>query len=64
MPPEVKQEMRHPLQQQNKANAKKAVDIEEIRAELQGTMGWQRHIIDEEKEEDMYMHSTDMHPDH
>ena len=46
---------------------KKTVDIEEIRAELRGTMGGRdRHLIDEdeeEEEEDIYMYPGDMTPD-
>ena len=39
VPPEVKQEMKQLLEQKNKEKAKKAADIEDIRAELRGTMG-------------------------
>ena len=42
VPSEVKQEMRQLLNQKNKEKAKKAIDIEEIRAELRGTMGGTR----------------------
>ena len=54
--------MRQLLDQKNKAKAKKAVDIEEIRAKLGGTMGGlHRHLIDEdeaeeEDEDDVYMY--------
>ena len=47
---------------------KKAVDIEEIRAELRGTMGGRdRHFIDgdedeEDEDEDVYMYPGDMNP--
>ena len=54
----------------NQAKAKKAANIEEIRAELQGTMGGShRHLFDhgddkeeenEEGEDDVYMYLTDM----
>ena len=70
VPPEVKQEMKQLLDQKNKEKAKKAADIEEIRAELRGTMGRRdRHLIDdddedeEEEEEDVYMYPGDMTPD-
>ncbi|RVW66428.1 hypothetical protein CK203_066269 [Vitis vinifera] len=54
MPPEVKQEIRRLIEQKNKAKAKKAVDIEEIRAELRDTMGKRhRHVIDEDDEENL-----------
>ena len=68
MPLEVKQEMRQLLDQKNKEKAKKAADIEEIRAKLRGTMGGRdRHLIDdeeeeEEEEEDVYMYPGDMAP--
>ena len=67
--PEVKQEMRQLLDQKNKEKVKKAADIEEIHAELRGTMGGRdRHLIDddedeEEKEEDVYMYPGDINPD-
>ena len=65
--PEVKQEMKQLLEQKSKTKAKKSVDIEEIRAELQSTMGGRHHtIIDndekEEGDEDVYMYPVDMHP--
>ena len=76
VPPKVKKEMRQLLVQRNKAKAKKAANIEEIRAELRGTMGGShRHLVDdddddddeeeeeEEEEEDVYMYSADMNPD-
>ena len=69
VPPEVKQEMKQLLDRKNKEEAKKAADIEEIRAELRGTMGGRdRHLIDddedeEEEEEDLYMYPGDMTPD-
>ena len=69
VPPEVKQEMRQLLDQKNKEKAKKAADIEEIRAKLRGIMGGRdRHLIDddedeEEEEEDVYMYPGDMTPD-
>ena len=71
VPPEVKQEIRQLLDQKNKEKVKKATDIEEIRAELRGTMGGRdRHLIDddddedeEEEEEDVYMYPRDMTPD-
>ncbi|XP_034707021.1 uncharacterized protein LOC117930476 [Vitis riparia] len=75
MPPEVKQEIRRLLEQKNKAKAKKAADIKEIRFQLRDTMGRRhRHVIDEDDEEnlggddddgddDVYMYPADMHPD-
>ena len=65
----MKQEMKQLLDQKNKEKAKKAADIEEIRAELRGTMGGRdRHLIDddedeEEEVEDVYMYLGDMTPD-
>ena len=62
--------MKQLLDQKNKEKAKKAANIEEIRAELRGTMGGRdRHLIDdddkdeEEEEEDVYMYPGDMTPD-
>ena len=68
MPPEVKQEMKQLLEQKSKSQVKKAVDMEEIRAEVQGIIGGKHHsLIDDEEEEegdeDMHMYSADMHPD-
>ena len=70
MPFEVKKEMRQLLVQRNKAKAKKVANIEEIRAELRGTMGGShRHLVDddedeeeEEEEDDVYMYLVDMNP--
>ena len=46
VPPKVKKEMRHLLVERNKAKAKKAENIEEICAKLQGTMGGSnRHLV-------------------
>ena len=66
VPSEVKQEMRQLLDHKNKEKVKKAANIEEIHAELRGTMGGRdRHLIDddEEVEEDVYMYPGDMTPD-
>ena len=69
VPSEVKQEMRQLLDQKNKEKAKKAAYIEEICAELRGTMrGRDRYLIDddedeEEEEEDVYMYPGDITPD-
>ena len=70
VPSEVKKEMRQLLVERNKAKAKKAVNIEEIRTELRGTMGGShRHLVDdddeeeEEEEEDAYMYPVDMNLD-
>ena len=53
VPPEVKQEMRQVLDQKNKAKAKKATYIEEIRAKLRGTIGGHdRHLIDNDEDEE------------
>ena len=58
--------MRQLLDQKNKEKAKKAADIEEINAELRGTMGGRdRHLIDddeeeEEEDEDVYMYPSDI----
>ena len=71
MLPEVKKEMRQLLVERNKAKAKKAANIEEIRAELRGTMGGShRHLFDddnddeenEEEDDDVYMYMADMNP--
>ena len=76
MPVKVKKEMRQLLVERNKAKAKKASNIEEIQAELRGTMGGShRHLFDdddgdddndeenEEEDDDVYMYPTDMNPD-
>ena len=66
---EVKQEMMELLDHKNKAKAKKAIDIEEIRAKLRGTMGGcHRNLIDEDEDEeeekdDAYMYPANMTPD-
>ena len=61
--------------ERNKAKAKKAANIEEIRAKLRGTMGGShRHLFDdddgddydeenEKEDEDVYMYPADMNPD-
>ena len=53
-----------------KAKAKKAANIQEIRAQLSGTMGTSdTQLIDEDDDDenvddqDVYMYSTYMHPD-
>ena len=50
--------------------AKKNVDIEDIHAQLRDTMGTHHtHLVNEDdddedaEDEDVYMYSTDMHPD-
>ena len=59
--PKLKKEMRQLLVERNKAKAKKAVNIEEIRSELRDTMGGShRHLFDDgddddEKDDDVYM---------
>ena len=65
MPSKVKKEMRQFFVQRNKVKAKKAADIKEIRAELQGTMGGShRHLVDNDDEDkDVYMYSGNMNPD-
>ena len=73
MPPEVKKEIRQLLAERNKAKAKKVANIEEIQAELRGTMGAShRHLFDdgadddeenEEEGDDVYMYSANMNPD-
>ena len=70
VPSEVKREMRQLLVERNKAKAKKAVNIEEIRFELRGTMGGShRHLFEdgddddeenEEEDDDVYMYPPDM----
>ena len=64
----VKQEIKQLLEHKSKTKVKKAVDMEEIRAQLRGTMGGRHHnTIDdddeEEGDEDVYMCLADMHPD-
>ena len=68
VPLEVKQEMKQLLEQKSKAKVKKAAKMEEIRAELLGSMGVIYHTIihdveEEEGDEDVYMYLTDMHLD-
>ena len=73
VPPEVKKEMRQLLVERNKAKAKKAANIEEIRSELRGTMGGShRHLFDdgddddeenEEEDDDVHMYPPDMNLD-
>ena len=75
VPPEVKKEMRQLLVERNKAKAKKAENIEEIRVELRGTMrGSHRHLFDdndgedddeenEEEDDDVYIYPIDINPD-
>ena len=68
VPPEVKQEMKQLLEHKSKAKVKKATDMEEIRAELRGTMGGKHHTFfddddEEEGDEDVYMYPVDMHLD-
>ena len=70
VPPEVKEEIQLLVHDKNKAKAKKAADIQEIRAQLRGTMGTRdTHLIDENdddedvEDEDVYMYPTDMHSD-
>ncbi|RVW92586.1 hypothetical protein CK203_039385 [Vitis vinifera] len=52
-----------------KAKVKKNADIEDIRAQLRGTMGTHHtHLVDEDDDEDVesedvYMYPADMHPD-
>ena len=67
--------MRQLLVERNKVKAKKATNIEEIRAELRGTLGGShRHLFDddngddddeenEEEDDDVYMYPVDMNPD-
>ena len=60
--------MKQLLEQKSKAKAKKKTkDLEEIRAELRGTMGGRHHTIiddeEEESDEDVYMYLVDMQPD-
>ena len=68
MPSEVKQEMMQLLEQKSKSKAKKAADMEKIRAESCGTIGGKHHsLIDDEEEEEgdenVHMYPADMHPD-
>ena len=73
VPPEVKRKMRQLLVERNKAKARKAANIEEIRFELRGTMGGShRHLFDdgdnddeenEEEDDDVYMYPLDMNPE-
>ena len=66
MPPKVKKEIREMLHEKNKAKAKKTAHIEEIWAQLHGTIGARHtHVMDEDDDEDekVYMYPIDMHPD-
>ena len=70
VPPEVKEDIQLLVHDKNKAKTKKTVDIQEIRAQLHGTMGTcDTHLIDEDdddddaEDEDVYMYSTYMHSD-
>ena len=65
VPPEVKEEIRSMVHDKTKAKTKKVVDIQEIRAQLHGTMGANdTQLIDEDVEDqDVYMYPTNMHPD-
>ena len=67
VPPEVKQEMKQLLEHKSKSKAKKATNMEGIRAELRGTMGAKHHSLiddddEEEGDEDVHMYPADMHP--
>ena len=60
--------MKQLLEHKGKAKAKKPADMEEILAELRGTMGGKHHSLidddeDEEGDEDVHMYPADMHPD-
>ena len=65
--------MRQLLVEKNKAKAKIAANIEEIRSKLRGTMGGSHgHLFDdgddddeenEEEDDDAYMYPPDMNPD-
>ena len=65
VPPEVKEEIRSMVHDKTKAKTKKIIDIQEIRAQLYGTMGANdTQLIDEDVEDqDVYMYPTNMHPD-
>ena len=71
VPPEVKEEIQLLVHDKNKAKAKKTSDIQEIRAQLCGTMGTRdTHLIDKDddddedvEDEDVYMYPTYMHSD-
>ena len=67
VPSEVKQEMKQLFKHKGKSKVKKAVDMEEIRAELRGTMGGKHHCLiddddEEEGDEDVHMYPVDMYP--
>ena len=57
------------MHDKTKAKVKKKADIEDIRAQLRGTMGTHHtHLVDEDDDEDVenedvYMYPADMHPD-
>ena len=66
----VKEEIRLLVHEKNKAKAKKAANIQEIRAQLRGTMGTRdTHLIDKNdddedvEDEDVYRYPIDMHLD-
>ncbi|RVW14976.1 hypothetical protein CK203_090422 [Vitis vinifera] len=53
MPPKVKEEIRLMMHDKNKAKTMKIVDIQEIRAQLHGTMGASdTHPIDKDDEDE------------
>ncbi|RVW33079.1 hypothetical protein CK203_102310 [Vitis vinifera] len=65
VPPEVKEEIREMLHEKSKAKEKKAIDIEEIRDQLRGTMGARHtHDMDEDddddEDEEVYMYPANM----
>ena len=73
VPPEVKEKiclLVYDKKKKKKAKAKKVADIQDICAQLRGTMGTHdTHLVDENdddedvEDEDVYMYPTDMYPD-
>ena len=66
----MKEEIRLLVHDKQKAKAKKNVDIEDIHSQLRGTMGTHHtYLVNEDdddedvEDEDVYMYSTNMHPD-
>ena len=71
VPPEVKEDIQLMVHDKIKAKTEKAADIQEICAQLRGTMGASdTHLIDENdddddddvEDQDVYIYPTDMHP--
>ena len=62
VPPKVKEEIREMLHEKSKAKAKKSAHIEDIWAQLRGTLGVRHtHVMDEgDNDDEEYMYPADM----